>query len=57
MKNNAFEKFLAQNIFGRKLDDDNFSHKLFGIENDTKSKLPYDGFCLSVFSNFACYKF
>ena len=32
LKYNAFRKFLAQNIFVRKHNDENFSHKLFGMK-------------------------
>ena len=42
VKYNTFRKFLAQNIFVRKRNDENFSHELFGTEiNANKNKANY----------------
>ena len=42
IKYNAFRKFSAQNIFGTKCNDKDFSHELFGIEiNVNENKANY----------------
>ena len=49
VKYNAFRKFSAQNIFGRKLNDKNFSHELFGIEiNTNENKANYGNSCCTI---------
>ena len=42
MKYDTFREFSAQNIFVKKRKDENFSHKLFGIEiNANENKANY----------------
>ena len=49
VKYNALRKFLPRNIFVRKRNDENFAHKLFGIEiNANKNRANYGN------SNRAC---
>ena len=49
----AFKKSSAQNIFGRKHNDENFSHELFGIEmNANENKAKYGKQIFAVPSQF-----